>query len=325
MIKAIALFSGGLDSMLAAELIRRQNINVLCLTFTTPFFGPEKAQAAAKQINLPLLIEDITPQHLKMLKSPRYGYGKNMNPCIDCHILMLQEAGKKMVETGADFILTGEVLGQRPMSQGKQSLYVVAKNSGFPDYILRPLSAQLLEPIKAEREGKVDRSRLLSIQGRGRKEQIQMACDFGITDYAPPAGGCLLTDPMFSRRLRDLFSHQEEYEISDLDLLKYGRHFRANEQGKIIVGRNNFDNEQLHRLLTDDDLVFFMADFPGPYVVVPHGNVALLPIAASLCVRYSDAPADLEANVICEHNKISKIIKAKAAAKEDCERWIISA
>ena len=323
MVKAIALFSGGLDSMLATELIRRQNIDVLCLTFTTPFFGAQKAQAVARQINLPLAVEDITPQHLKMLKSPRYGYGKNMNPCIDCHILMLQEAGKKMVETDADFILTGEVLGQRPMSQGKQSLFVVAKNSGYADYILRPLSAQLLEPTKAEREGKVDRSQLLSIQGRGRKEQMQLAAAFGITNYAPPAGGCLLTDPMFSRRLRDLFSQQEDYDIHDLDLLKYGRHFRADDQGKIIVGRNNSDNEKLRGLSTDDDLVLFMADFPGPHVVIPHGNVALLPLAASLCVRYSDAPADLEANVICQHKKSSKTIKAKAAAKEDCERWII--
>jgi tRNA-uridine 2-sulfurtransferase len=324
MVKAIALFSGGLDSMLAAELIRRQNIDVVCLTFTTPFFGPEKAQAAAKHINLPLVVEDITAQHLKMLKAPRYGYGKNMNPCIDCHILMLQETGKKMVETGADFILTGEVLGQRPMSQGKQSLHVVAKNSGFPDYILRPLSALLLEPIKAEREGKVDRLRLLSISGRGRKDQIQMASDFGITDYAPPAGGCLLTDPMFSRRLRDLFTHQQDHDISDLDLLRYGRHFRADDQGKIIVGRNNSDNENLRGLATDNDLVLSMADFPGPQVIVPHGIEALLPLAASLCVRYSDAPADIEANVICQHNNLSKTIKATAASKEDCERFIIS-
>jgi tRNA-specific 2-thiouridylase len=323
MIKAIALFSGGLDSMLAAELIRRQNIDVLCLTFTTPFFNAEKAQTAARQINLPLAIEDITAQHLKMLKSPRYGYGKNMNPCIDCHILMLQEAGKKMVETGADFILTGEVLGQRPMSQGKQSLFVVAKNSGYADYILRPLSAQLLEPTKAERDGIVDRLRLLSIQGRGRKEQMQMAADFGIRNYAPPAGGCLLTDPMFTRRLRDLFSHQEDYHIHDLDLLKYGRHFRADDQGKIIVGRNNSDNEKLRGLSTDDDIVLYMADFPGPHVVVPHGNEALLSLAASLCVRYSDAPADLESNVICQHKNSARTVKAKAAGKEDCERWII--
>ncbi len=323
MVKAIALFSGGLDSILAAELIRRQNIDVVCLTFTSPFFGAQKAQSAAKQINLPLIVEDITEQHLKMLKSPRYGYGKNMNPCIDCHILMLQQAGKKMLETGADFILTGEVLGQRPMSQGKQSLYIIAKNSGFADYILRPLSAGLLDPTKAETEGKVDRTQLLSISGRSRKEQMQMATDFRITDFAPPAGGCLLTEPMFTRRLRDLFSHQQDHDIRDLNLLKYGRHFRADNQGKIIVGRNNADNEKLRGLSTDDDLVLYMSDFPGPYVVIPHGIAALLPFAASLCVRYSDAPAEFDADVICPHKKTSKTIQARAAAKEDCERWII--
>jgi tRNA U34 2-thiouridine synthase MnmA/TrmU len=323
MIKAIALFSGGLDSMLAAELVRRQNIDVLGLTFTTPFFNAQKAQSAARLLNLPLAIEDITVEHLKMLKSPRYGYGKNMNPCIDCHTLMLKIAGKKMEETGFDFIITGEVLGQRPMSQNKQSLYVVAKNSGYVDHILRPLSAKLLDPIKAERDKIIDRSQLLSIQGRGRKHQINLAADFGIVDYAPPAGGCLLTDPMFTRRLRDLFSHQEDHGIHDLDLLKYGRHFRADDQGKIIVGRNNFDNEKIREFSTDEDIVLFMADFPGPLVVIPHGNVALLPLAAMLCVRYSDAPADLEANVICQHKNSSKTIKSLAAAKEDCERWII--
>ena len=323
MVKAIALFSGGLDSMLAAELVRRQNIDVLCLTFTTPFFNAQKAQAAARQINLPLEVEDITAAHLKMLKSPRYGYGKNMNPCIDCHTLMLQIAGDKMKKDSFDFIITGEVLGQRPMSQNKQSLYVVAKNSGYPDYILRPLSAQLLEPIKAERENLIDRSKLLFIQGRGRKDQIKLAADFGIVKYAPPAGGCLLTDPMFTKRLRDLFSHQEDHDIHDLDLLKYGRHFRADDQGKIIVGRNNSDNENLRELSTDDDIVLFMADFPGPHVVIPHGIIALLPFAAALCVRYSDAPSDSEANVIYQHKKLSNIIKSKSVAKEDCEKWVI--
>jgi tRNA U34 2-thiouridine synthase MnmA/TrmU len=323
MVKAIALFSGGLDSMLAAELIRRQNIDVVCLTFTTPFFNAQKAQTAVRQISLPLIIQDITSEHLIMLKSPRYGYGKNMNPCIDCHTLMLKIAGKKMEETGFDFIITGEVLGQRPMSQNKQSLYVVAKNSGYVDHILRPLSAKLLDPIKAERDKIIDRSQLLSIQGRGRKHQINLAADFGIVDYAPPAGGCLLTDPMFTRRLRDLFSHQEDHGIHDIDLLKFGRHFRADDQGKIIVGRNNFDNEKIREFSTDDDIVLFMADFPGPLVVIPHSNVALLPLAATLCVRYSDAPADLEANVVCQHKNSSKTIKSLAAAKEDCERWII--
>ena len=323
MVKAIALFSGGLDSMLAAKLIRNQNIDVMCLAFTTPFFDARKAQAAAVEINLPLIIQDITERHLKMLKSPRYGYGKNMNPCIDCHILMLQIAGDKMIETGADFILTGEVLGQRPMSQGKQSLYVVAKNSGYSDFILRPLSAKLLDETKPEKEGKVDRSLLLSIQGRGRKEQMQLAIDFGINKYAPPAGGCLLTDSMFTRRLRDLFSHQENHDIRDIDLLRYGRHFRVDDYSKVIVGRNNADNEKLRELSINDDFILTMADYPGPYVLAPHINEDILPFAAALCVRYSDAPNDCESNVVCQHRNFSRIIKSKAVAKIDCDSWII--
>ncbi|OGP89271.1 MAG: tRNA 4-thiouridine(8) synthase ThiI, partial [Deltaproteobacteria bacterium RBG_19FT_COMBO_43_11] len=276
--------------MLAAKLVQKQNIEVVFLAFTTPFFNALKAQSAAKQLNLPLIVEDITTEHLRMLKAPRYGYGKNMNPCIDCHILMLQAAGKKMENIGADFILTGEVLGQRPMSQTKQSLYIVAKTSGYADYILRPLSAQLLTPIKAEKEGKINRSLLLNIAGRGRKEQIRLATEFGISHYPPPAGGCLLTDPMFSRRLRDLFAHQEDRHIRDYELLKHGRHLRTAEGCKIIVGRNNSDNEQLHKLTTDLDLVCNIADFPGPYVLVPYGDKSALSIAAAICVRYSDAP-----------------------------------
>ncbi|MCX5850387.1 MAG: tRNA 4-thiouridine(8) synthase ThiI [Deltaproteobacteria bacterium] len=324
MVKAIALFSGGLDSMLAAQLIRRQNIDVLCLTFTTPFFNAHKARAAARLLNLPLEVQDITAKHLNMLKSPLYGYGRNMNPCIDCHTLMLKIAGKIMEENCFDFIITGEVLGQRPMSQNKQSLHVVANNSGYPDYILRPLSAQLLDPIKAEREKLIDRSQLLSIQGRGRKDQIKLAVDFGIKDYAPPAGGCLLTDPIFSRRLRDLFSHQDDRKIRDMELLKYGRHFRISDNCKIIVGRNNADNDALKGFSTEDDLILFMKNFPGPLVLVPYGNEADQLIAAALCVRYSDAPNDLEAEVVCQHGILSRSIISKAAAKEYCERWIIN-
>jgi tRNA-uridine 2-sulfurtransferase len=323
MVKAIALLSGGLDSILAVKLAQHQNIDVTGLAFTTPFFSAAKAQAAANQINLPLIIEDITDEHLRMLKSPRYGYGKNMNPCIDCHTLMLKIAGGKMAARGADFLITGEVLGQRPMSQTKQSLYVVAKNSGYADYILRPLSAHLLDPTKAEREGKIDRARLLSISGRGRKEQMRLAEEFGIRVYPPPAGGCLLTDPIFSVRLRDLMSHAEDRQIRDYELLKYGRHFRAEDFGKIIVGRNKSDNEALSKLATDDDLVCNVADFPGPCVFVPYGNPSAMATAAALCVRYSDAPAGMEASVVCRHKNKAFALQARAISREDCERWII--
>lgn len=322
MVKALALFSGGLDSMLAAKLVSMQNIDVVCLTFTTPFFGARKARAASSHVNLPLVVQDITPEHLDMLKSPRYGYGKNMNPCIDCHTLMLKIAGRKMEETGSDFIITGEVLGQRPMSQNKQSLCVVAKNSGYSDYILRPLSAKLLDPVKAERENLIDRNQLLSIQGRGRKDQMKLAVEFGITDYAPPAGGCLLTDPVFSRRLRDLFSSQDDKSIRDIELLKYGRHFRTEDNSKIIVGRNNADNEALKKLAADDDMILNMARYPGPLVLVPYGE-ADEKIAASLCVRYSDAPDEGESEVIFQHKNNSKSIISEAASKEYCERHIL--
>lgn len=323
MSKAVALLSGGLDSILAVRLVQKQLIDVTGLAFVTPFFNAVKATAAARQIGLSLVIEDITDEHLQMLKSPRYGYGKNMNPCIDCHTLMLKIAGRRMQETGADFLVTGEVLGQRPMSQTKQSLYIVAKNSGYADFILRPLSAQLLEPIKAEREGKIDRALLLGISGRGRKDQIRLAEEFGIRDYPPPAGGCLLTDPMFARRLKDMITRGEDRQIRDYDLLRYGRHFRAEDGQKIIVGRNSADNDALRRLTINEDMVCNMDHHPGPYVLVPYGDESAKELAAALCVRYSDAPNDALADVVVSRMGLSAVIKSPAASTEECESRII--
>ena len=297
-VKAFSLFSGGLDSMLAVKLIQDQGIVVEGLTFTTPFFDARKAQEAAAQIRMPLKIEDLTTEHLLMMKAPRYGFGKHMNPCIDCHTLMLHKAGRIMEAEGADFVFTGEVLGQRPMSQTRQSLHIVAKNSGYAEYVLRPLSARLLPESKPEREGKVDRQKLLAIQGRSRKTQMEMARAYGIRHYPPPAGGCLLTDPMFSLRLKDLLQRQPDPARRDIELLKYGRHFRIEGAVKIIVGRNEKDNLALQSLIGEDDAVLKMMEIPGPLVLIPGGgSEEEIQEAARLCVLYSDAPQDGEAAV----------------------------
>jgi len=323
-VSSVALFSGGLDSILAAKLIMEQGIDVRGVTFETPFFNAVKARAAADLIGLPLTVRDITEPHLTMLKAPRYGYGKNMNPCIDCHALMLKFAGELMEEIDADFILTGEVLGQRPMSQGRQSLHVVAKNSGFQEYIVRPLSAKLLPETKPEREGILDRQKLLSLQGRGRKEQMAMAGRFGITRYDSPAGGCLLTDTEFSKRLKDLFYVQKNYQVRDIELLKVGRHFRIAEGVKVIVGRNRADNEFIRQRCDKGDMLIQMMDFPGPVTLVPYGcNVAQMSQAASLCVLYSDAPNDQDATAVYTMGDTTASFPVKAAAREDAAQWII--
>jgi tRNA-uridine 2-sulfurtransferase len=299
-VKGIGLFSGGLDSILASRVLTELGVEVTAVTFETPFFNAAKARATAQRIGLPLIVQDITEDHLRMLHAPRYGYGKNMNPCIDCHTLMLKFAGRRMEEEGADFVFTGEVLGQRPMSQGKQSLQVVAKNAGFPGRILRPLSARLLPETQPEREGKVDRSRLLAISGRGRKEQMEMAARYGITSYPAPAGGCLLTDPIFSSRLRDLFDHHPDYRIRDIELLKVGRHFRLDAATKAVIGRNAMDNATIEGLAEVDDAIIRIARVPGPVALVPGGgNETTRTLAAALCGRYSDAQREREVIAEC--------------------------
>lgn len=321
--KAIALFSGGLDSIIAVKLVQRQGIEVQGVTYETPFFSAQKAMVAAAKIDLPLCVLDITEDHLMMLQAPKYGYGKNLNPCIDCHAMMLRKTGNHLGEWNADFIITGEVLGQRPMSQTRQSLYVVAKYSGYPDLIVRPLSAKLLPVTRAEREGMIDREKLLDIQGRSRRRQLEAVTALGISDYSTPAGGCLLTDPMFSKRLKELFDHGD-FEIPSIHLLKTGRHFRIGPQTKVIVGRNQKDNNLIEQYILDCDVVIRAADFPGPTTLVPGGcDEANLKLAASLCVLYSDAPKDTPVKLICTRGGDALTMEMAAADKEQAARWII--
>jgi len=323
-VKGIALFSGGLDSSLAFKVIEEQGIEVLGVIFETPFFSSAKARTAAERIGLPLTVLNITEEHLQMLHAPRYGYGKNMNPCIDCHTLMLKIAGRKMEAEGADFLFTGEVLGQRPMSQGRQSLAVVAKNAGYPDRILRPLSARLLPETAPEREGKVDRARLLDIQGRGRKQQMELAVHYRITSYPAPAGGCLLTDPVFAKRLRDLFDRHPDHTLRDIELLKVGRHFRLTESTKAVVGRNAMDNNTIERLAVRSDALIRITHFPGPTVLVPSGgDQETRLLAARLCARYSDASKEGKIAAYCLRDDVSTALSVLPLAPEEAARLIL--
>jgi tRNA-uridine 2-sulfurtransferase len=310
--------------MLAARLIKDQKIDVRGVAFVTPFFGPEKARQAADQLQLPLQVLDITRLHWAMLRQPRYGYGKGLNPCIDCHALMLQEAGKLMETIGADFLFTGEVLGQRPFSQTKPSLRAVEKASGCLDLILRPLSALLLPETRAEREGLVDRTRLMDINGRSRKRQMALAATYGLTDYPAPAGGCLLTDPIFSRRLKELLAHSPDPELREIELLKTGRHFRLQPRLKIIIGRNKKENDAIEGLAEEQDLTARCLGFPGPVVLaLGSPTPADGEKTAQLAAVYSDAPEGRSVQVQLVQNSRTWTLKVPKLPKEAFKEWLL--
>jgi tRNA U34 2-thiouridine synthase MnmA/TrmU len=296
-VRALGLSSGGLDSILSALVLRRQGIAVSWVAFETPFFSAAKARQAARMIDVPLTVRPITAVYLEMLQNPPVGYGRHMNPCMDCHALMFRLAGEMMRAQGADFLFSGEVLGQRPMSQTRQSLRYVEKHSGFDGYIVRPLSALRLPETIPEREGWVERAGLLGIAGRGRKEQIRLAREFGVTDYPAPAGGCLLTDKNYSRRLRDLLAHRDLPAERELELLKYGRHFRLDPDTKVVVGRSQAENEAILACCDPTvDIRVKVRDYPGPLALVPHGgNPAAVMLAATICAAYSKAPKMVQA------------------------------
>lgn len=302
-VKAVALLSGGLDSQLAVKVVQEQGVEVTGINFKTPFFGPSPyVHRAARNLRIPLEVWDITEPHLQMLKRPKHGYGKHMNPCIDCHAMMVHFAGKRMEELGADFIITGEVLKQRPKSQNLHALALVERESGYPGLVLRPLSAKLLPPTIPEIRGLVDREKLLDIQGRSRLRQLELARKYGITDYPSPAGGCILTDEGFSRRLRVLFEQDPNPRLTAIELLKVGRHFVFDDGTKLIVGRNESENASIEKLAQDGDILIKVANYPGPTgLLTPPPGLAgqrnrrqpalaeALPQAAAVVARYSDA------------------------------------
>jgi tRNA U34 2-thiouridine synthase MnmA/TrmU len=266
-VKGLVLLSGGLDSILAAKLLSEQKIKITGLVFVSCFFNSASAKKAAKKLGIKLRVVDFSKKHFEMVKNPKYGYGKNMNPCIDCHTLMLKCAKEIMTKEGFDFIATGEVLGERPMSQNKQSLKLIEKNSGLIGYLLRPLSAKLLEPTNVEISGLVDREKLLAISGRSRKQQLTLAKKWKIDWFPTPSGGCLLTESQYSDKLKELIKHCPSPELDDIELLKTGRHF-WNGNVKIIVGRDYKDNLVLKKAKRDSDTILEIKEVTSPTTLV---------------------------------------------------------
>ena len=294
-VRALGLCSGGLDSILSAIVLKNQGIAVEWISFETPFFSSEKARRAAARFQIPLIVRNITRPYLEMLRDPPCGYGQHMNPCMDCHALMFRLAGEVMKDRQMDFLFSGEVLGQRPMSQTRSSLRYVEKHSGCREMIVRPLSAKLLEETLPEKKGLVDRRLLLGLSGRSRKPQIQLAREWGIADYPAPGGGCLLTETVYSNRLKDLFDHRADCTENALHLLKYGRHIRLNAQMKIIVGRTLQDNTAiLSHHDPSRDMVLKTRQIPGPVVLIPLGAETTISSR-----RRPSAPATARPRKIC--------------------------
>jgi hypothetical protein len=297
-VRALGLLSGGLDSRLACILLREQGVEVHGIVFRSPFFDDARAREAARTLGLPLHVVDFSADIVNILRNPVHGFGGCMNPCIDCHARMLKRAGELAEELGFDVVFTGEVLGQRPMSQNRRSLAIVAKESGCQHMVLRPLSALLLPETEPERRGLIDRSRLLGIRGRSRKPQLQMAGRYGLKDFPTPAGGCRLTEPNFCARLRDLRDHEGFTGVHALTLLRYGRHFRLADGVKLILGRNEKENAIIEDSAELYDLVLKHERLPGPSGLMPMASTdEQVRLGAGICAAYCDGTGDRPARI----------------------------
>ncbi len=321
--RAIAIFSGGLDSILAVKLVMLSGVDVLPINFTTPFFSPEKAIESAEKNNLPLKVVDITDRYFTMFKAPLYGFGGDMNPCIDCHALMLKIAGEMLKEENASFLISGEVLGQRPMSQHKSALAAVEKTSTMKGLVLRPLSAKLLEKTIPEINGWIQEKSLLRLSGRSRKPQIKLAKELRVKHYPTPGGGCLLTDPIFCKRFKDLIDNSPDLNRNDIEMLKVGRHFRINPELKIVVGRDMKENEKILELAGENGYTINTVTVPGPVVYVSGKRTHETDmLAASMTASYSDAKMN-EIELMIIHNGKKEIIKSAGKGLEEFREYMI--
>lgn len=301
--KAVVLLSGGLDSNLSTRIVLDQEIEVEAVAVKTPFCDFDcgkgcghRVKEVADSLGIKLKTVYFGDEYLAMLKNPKHGFGSGMNPCIDCRAMMYKAAKDHMETIGASYLVTGEVLSQRPMSQHRHALQTIEEESDLVGKVIRPLSARKLPPSDAEEVGFIDRSKLHSIIGRSRKEQLKLAKKFGIQDPPNSAGGCLLTDPCFSKRVYDLFEHTDGVPtLNDVELLKVGRHFRLSTEAKLIVGRNQSENEIMKFLCLDSDYSLESTEFAGPLGILRIKKDSdlrndLMTVAGGIVGRYSDAP-----------------------------------
>jgi tRNA U34 2-thiouridine synthase MnmA/TrmU len=325
--KVVALLSGGLDSQLAVKMMQKQGFEVSAVAIKTPFCDFDCGRGCGFEIReradilgINLKTVYLGDEYIEMLKNPKHGFGSGMNPCIDCRAMMFRAAKKHMEEIGADFIISGEVLGQRPMSQHGPALKTIEKEAGIEGYVVRPLSGALLPSTIPEKNGLIKREDLGMIRGRTRKSQLQMAKEFGIENPPNAGGGCLLTDPAFAVRAKDLFEHTITPTTNDIDLLKIGRHFRLDEKTKLVVGRNKDENEMIKALALPNDLIFYVKDHMGPTTLLRGGYTdAFIILCAAITLRYSDAPKETQETVIVEKNndaQKSEIITNRAVESD---------
>jgi len=322
--KVVALLSGGLDSQLAVRMMQEQGFEVSAVAIKTPFCDFDcgrgcgfEIRERADDLNVNLKTVYLGDEYIEMLKHPKHGIGAGFNPCVDCRTMMFDAAKKHMDEIGAEFIISGEVLGQRPMSQHLDSLRMIEKDSNLIGKIVRPLSAGLLPETDPEKSGLIKREDLGMIKGRTRRNQLEMAKKYGIENPPNAGGGCLLTEPQFGIKAKDLFEHIETPTINDIDLLKIGRHFRLDEETKFVVGRNKDENEMIKALALPGDILLEAKDYVGPVSILRGKNAkSHIEFASAVTLRYSDAPENEQGIIIVKNDNLSEEISSKRAEEE---------
>ncbi|MFH1216282.1 MAG: thiamine biosynthesis protein [Pseudomonadota bacterium] len=332
-ITALALFSGGLDSILACRVVAEQGVRVIAVKFVTPFFDydlledeEEYRRKVKEKYDIDVIVRDITASYLELLHNPPHGFGKHFNPCIDCKIMMISDAKKLLEMYGATFIITGEVIGQRPMSQRRDTLRVIERDSDTDSLLLRPLCAKSQKPTAVELAGIIDREKLPEFSGRGRAGQIELAARLGITDYPNAAGGCKLTDPNLAKRIRGLYGETSEINSQDIRFLLVGRQFRMPNGGWLAMGRDEKENNAVLKLKQPEDIVLRLHDRPGPIGLLRHSrHLDDIRTSAALLARYAKKinGKPVESQALIVDGESESIITAAPLFEEEIDGLLV--